>query len=574
MTVFPTSIGCDPAEAQRPLADPAVSESAPQPAVSRETGTDGAVQVTASGTPAHMAADNAQLRDQLRRMGDDLAALQLELTAARTRPGRLLREYFRFRIFSWLSRQSPPLSEAMAARLARSAAKRRPDRDLPESLRVDLAQTVAEDDVEAGTPGSAGSALLREYRCGGVRPHDPDLSTILVVSHECSRTGAPILALNLVRTLAERYNVVSVVLGGGPLMADFSEASVAVYRVGWRGMGKARARPVLAALCASHGIRYALVNSISSYWVLPSLKAVGVPTVALVHEFASYIRPLAPFMELMDTADQVVFSTRLTLEDALRETGRPADASLHVLAQGKCAVPGAQTDEAERAWLDTALRPDGYKGLVVLGAGTVGFRKGVDLFIACAARVAGDPAGEAVRFVWIGDGYDPEGDRDYSAYLRDQIDRAGLHDRVAILNPSSEIEHAQAVADIFLLTSRLDPLPNVAIDALTAGRPVLCFERTTGIADFLEDAGLGSACVARYLDPSDMAQKILRLADDAPLRAVIGAQARDRALRVFDFTSYAATLDAIALPSDAGRNQPQPAQAAMVAGRQIRPDQT
>jgi hypothetical protein len=40
-------------------------------------------------------------------------------------------------------------------------------------------------------------------------------------------------------------------------------------------------------------------------------------------------------------------------------------------------------------------------------------------------------------------------------------------------------------ADLFLLSSRLDPLPNVAIDELTMGLPVLCFEKTSGIADFM-----------------------------------------------------------------------------------------
>ena len=38
------------------------------------------------------------------------------------------------------------------------------------------------------------------------------------------------------------------------------------------------------------------------------------------------------------------------------------------------------------------------------------------------------------------------------------------------------------LADTLLLPSRLDPLPNVAVDALCEGLPVICFARTTGIA--------------------------------------------------------------------------------------------
>ncbi|MBQ6657399.1 MAG: hypothetical protein IJM64_08970, partial [Ottowia sp.] len=36
---------------------------------------------------------------------------------------------------------------------------------------------------------------------------DPSRESVIVVSHEATRTGAPILALNLVRVLSQRYNV-------------------------------------------------------------------------------------------------------------------------------------------------------------------------------------------------------------------------------------------------------------------------------------------------------------------------------------------------------------------------------
>jgi len=60
----------------------------------------------------------------------------------------------------------------------------------------------------------------------GAIAFDPARETVLVVSHEASMTGAPILSLNLVRGLQRRYNVVSLLLGGGPLVRDFREASV------------------------------------------------------------------------------------------------------------------------------------------------------------------------------------------------------------------------------------------------------------------------------------------------------------------------------------------------------------
>ena len=90
-----------------------------------------------------------------------------------------------------------------------------------------------------------------------------------------------------------------------------------------------------------------------------------------------------------------------------------------------------------------------------------------------------------------------------------------MKDRVTLLPATSEIEFAYELSDALLLPSRLDPLPNVAIDALCQGLPVLCFDKASGIADLLCAAGLRSACVAEYIDTNELAEKVLRLANSS-----------------------------------------------------------
>ncbi len=396
-----------------------------------------------------------------------------------------------------------------------------------------------------------GSRLARPAKFGASLRIDPSKPTIMVVSHEASRTGAPILALNIATNLSKKYNVVNVILGGGALRDEFAANSTAMYELDRLKLNDARIAAIMRSICADHKFAYALVNSAESRSILPSLKAAGVPVLALLHEFASYTRPTTAFATIFENSDQVVFSTRITLENALEQCGVARGAKIHVLPQGKCVVPGGASEEADRArekkWLDAVLRPGGGdREFVVLGAGTVEPRKAVDLFIECATRVIGAAGGGRFRFVWIGHGYNPEKDTAVSSYLADQIKRAGIQGQMQIVRPTSEIEYAYRIADILLLSSRLDPLPNVAIDALIAGRPVICFERTTGVADFLLESGLGDDCVARYLDTSDMANKVLALAADAGLLASVAARGREAALRRFDFPSYVAQLDSIA----------------------------
>ena len=90
-------------------------------------------------------------------------------------------------------------------------------------------------------------------------------------------------------------------------------------------------------------------------------------------------------------------------------------------------LSAASTREQERIRLD--LRPAGWAAdtIVILGAGAVALRTGVDIFIACAKRVAEMAPKREFRFVWMAEGLDRELDAKYSFYVADQIQRSQLN---------------------------------------------------------------------------------------------------------------------------------------------------
>lgn len=381
---------------------------------------------------------------------------------------------------------------------------------------------------------------------------DPARDTVLVVSHEASRTGAPILSLNLVRSLAARYNVVVLLLGGGPLIGAFRELGAVVM-----GPCEFRHNPFLANLMLTQLIelyhfKFALINSIESRVVLPVLATHFIPSLSLLHEFAAYTRPREAFREALFWSGDAVFSADLTLQSALAEYPDLGKRTAHIIPQGRCFLPAEQVDEQlrerEKSTLIRALRPATLpeETFLVVGAGFVQMRKGVDLFIECASRVVCSSINREFRFVWIGKGYDPDGDVNYSVYLADQISRAGLDQHVAFIDETTEIDSVYEQADLLLLTSRLDPLPNVAIDALSEGVPVVCFDKTTGIADFLVANGMQESCVAGYLDTADMAEKVLQLASNRTLYQGVAKQSRAAAIERFDMERYVGQLEELA----------------------------
>ncbi len=457
-----------------------------------------------------------------------------ELAAARKRPGKMLRDLMVHHLLSALSAKSSPLPPRMAARFARSAEKRDPLR----SIRNASDRVISKEPLP--TPRTPPGLL------------DARKKAILLVSHETSRTGVPILTLNLIQQFSARYNVIALTLGGGDLTDDFRKTSAALYEADRLRMSNRELRSIIKGITAKHAPSFAIVNSVESRMVLRALRDEGVPTVSLVHEFASYIRPRSALRDVIDLSTETVFSTRLTLENAVADLWMfYPGAAIHVAPQGLTVSPSPRTPSdsaSEKEWLSKNLRPEGEKRkFLVLGVGTVELRKGVDLFVECATIVAAQPGGDRFQFVWIGKGFDPDHDTHYSVYLADQIKRAGIEPQLKILRSTSEIELAYQTADLLLLSSRLDPLPNVTVEALAMGLSVVCFEKTTGIADFLSEIGLAEHCVAKYLDTNDLARKVVALANSEDLRADVSGRSRAAAKSAFDMSAYASKLEAIAL---------------------------
>ena len=375
--------------------------------------------------------------------------------------------------------------------------------------------------------------------------------TVLVVSHEASTTGAPVLSLNIAQELMKKYNVVVLLLNGGSIVDAF-KASVDIVA------GPIGRHPELATsiqvsrLLAKCKIKFAIVNSVESRAVLPELARQGVPSVALIHEFASNTRPRDGIQEAVFWASETIFSADVVRDNAVSAFPGLAERLPRVIPQGKCSLETSE-NEASAGWeaarIRETFRPAGWPQdtVVVLGVGMVHIRKGVDLFVACAARVLRSLGHRPCRFIWIGGGYDPERDTNYSLYLEDQVRRAGLRDCFVFMNETSRIDLAYEHADVLVLSSRLDPLPNVTVDAMFHGLPFACFDKATGVADILKTNGLAKECVAPYLDIEELALCVLRFIVNPDLRLSVGNRLKEIAGRVFDMPTYVKRLEDIAL---------------------------
>ncbi len=386
--------------------------------------------------------------------------------------------------------------------------------------------------------------------------NDPAKENVILVVHEASRTGAPVLGWNIARQLAKRYNLYTICLGGGELKSDFAAVSVALhgpfpdhYRYSAPYIGHA-----LNHLLESRKFRYVIVNSAESRSVVPFCARRFIPTVMLMHEFASYVLPRASLKQAFELATEIVFPARVVADAAKHRFPFLNGRDTHILAQGASILPATKEPAKKTAPpkssnkdLATLTREHDQHGtFIVLGAGAVQIRKGVDLFIAIAAAVAQAQPSRPIHFLWVGHGYRPEEDVAYSAYLDEQLNRSGAEASVTFLDAVLDLEPIYRIADAFLLSSRLDPFPNVAMDAIERGIPLICFKEASGTADLLLSDPETSAAVVGYFDVDAAAKVVLQLATDEALRARMSDATRRLAqTRFLAMETYVAQLDAI-----------------------------
>jgi glycosyltransferase involved in cell wall biosynthesis len=89
------------------------------------------------------------------------------------------------------------------------------------------------------------------------------------------------------------------------------------------------------------------------------------------------------------------------------------------------------------------------------------------------------------------------GDGEERPYLEQLIKANGLEDKVKLAGHLSQPWPIIAAADCFLLPSRFEGLPNVVLEALTVGTPVIATHESGGIAEIAARAPQGAVTVVQ-----------------------------------------------------------------------------
>lgn len=382
---------------------------------------------------------------------------------------------------------------------------------------------------------------------------------MLAVTHEATITGAPMNLLHLLRWVKRNTDIEvhTLVLHEGPMLSRFEEigdvtvldrsaaaSSLALLERGLTQLGSTRALQVVRATKLTPQLRHLrgfdviYLNSASSIRIAPHLPPARA-VVSHVHELQVALRAWEPsrdrdhFLALPDRWIAASEAVRTMLVDEFGLSHHQVLLHHEFIDAESIASRRPGLRQVERLRREKRIPTD---AAVVMGAGTIEWRKGPDLFVQLAAEVrrrTRDP----VAFVWVG------GQLEGREWIRvhSDMERAGA-DHVHFVGTHWDPMPWFLAADLFVLTSREDPFPLVALEHAAMGHPIVSY-RSGGIEELLVAAGEEAALgMVDHLDVGEMADRVIGFLNSDRQRHLAGAQLRRRVLSEHDVSVAAPRL--------------------------------
>ena len=368
-------------------------------------------------------------------------------------------------------------------------------------------------------------------------------SKIIFISHDASRTGAPIVLLHLLKWLKANSNIEFITIiknPTGPLLEEFNKVSK-VYThksnkyhpdSSLKSILKRRIKKILKPFSAPSISSKALVdfspsivygNTVVTCDIALDIQnyfSVKPKVICHIHELDIAIDKYfgkKKFDALKHKVDYFIAVSEAVKKNLLvNHHIKPANIFLvkeFIPAKEYSSLPQEHIIKSQMGFQETDT--------ILMGCGTIDWRKSPDLFVQVAAYVLKKSTYSNVFFVWVGGELDSV---DYE-HLQHDIDKLQLQGKIKFIgivkNPIDYI----GIADLFLMTSREDPYPLVCLEAASRAVPVICFENAGGIPEFVEtDAGI----IVPFIDTAAMGEAVVDLIHHPEKRNELGKQAQQK----------------------------------------------
>jgi len=331
---------------------------------------------------------------------------------------------------------------------------------------------------------------------------------MIIIGHDASLTGAPIVLLNFVKWLVHEKNepVFIILKKGGPLLNSYKalgnlyvwETDLGEKPIFFRILNRIidlqkRRKKRIVKNALQNKPSLILSNTVVNGDIIEMFESQNIPVINWVHELENVIQLFNKEKgsdKSLQYSDHIIAASEAVKGNLILNHNIPAEniSVFYEMVAGRKELP------------HTGNKPD----FVVGGCGTLIHRKGFDLFLQVAHIIINKKEIKNIRFVWIGG---DENSYSYKEFKR-EIGLLNLEPYITITGETTDPFAYYNSLDLFLMTSREDPFPLVNIEAAQCGLPIICFDKSGGSPEFVtEDVGF----VVDYLDVEAMAGRIIEL---------------------------------------------------------------
>ncbi|WP_265132316.1 glycosyltransferase family 4 protein [Chryseobacterium oranimense] len=366
---------------------------------------------------------------------------------------------------------------------------------------------------------------------------------ILLISHEASLSGAPILVLSLLKKLKQQrkdYTIDVLLLRPGQLYEDFAKLSdnkilvanhfnqsLSFVNRNFKKLQNAffpkqenkeeQIEKVTGKLLQNN---YDLVYANTAEtleWTIPFYKK-NIPTIVAIHELTFGMESSYPkdfILKNISDVSMIIAGSNAVAENLInRYNADPKKVTaIHSFVDEKLEIQKGKEQIKKELNISESD--------IILGiASSQELRKGTDLVPLLVKKIS-DKTDINFKFINLG-GSSKSGPVKCSKI---DAEKLGVEDKIIYVDHNKTPNDYINIFDIFLLLSREDPFPLVMLTAAKLQKPIVAFDKSGGAVEFLEN---GHGVLAPYLDLDTMADEVVKLMKDSGLRKTYGESINKR----------------------------------------------
>lgn len=316
---------------------------------------------------------------------------------------------------------------------------------------------------------------------------------ILFISHNATRSGAPLYLYHLIKWLTDKKGVKAFILfvDGGEMEREYVFCKKVwiwnAYHTDHRLKSRIAGRvfPTYKRKLYQEKVIFELqeikpdlivANTVLSLPILQLIKQrLNVRSVAIIHEMkfsAEYFYPETLSKENFDSADKII---------AVNEDIKKYICNEYNSLPAKVSVIPPFISSFKLQPLRVSVE---VERITVGFSGYTGWQKGYDLLPPLISLLKSKGLHQYFEFLWLGA-------VDKSEYSKNemQLDNIGLSGYVKHVGKVDNMGEWLQKIDLFISLSREDSYPLVCIEAAAAGLPIIAFEKSGGVSDLISQGG-------------------------------------------------------------------------------------